>query len=72
MSKKSSTAAPPDFPSDPSRFDLLETKLDKVLAAIGTLSNDLRELSAASAHCLQSLDSRINISMKICNYKSET
>ena len=37
MSKKSTPAAPSDVPPDPSRLDLLETKLDKVLTAIGTV-----------------------------------
>ena len=67
MSKKSSTAAPPsDFPSDPSRLDLLETKLDQVLTAIGTLSATIGTLStkldthvSKSSDDLQDLDSRM-------------
>jgi hypothetical protein len=48
MSKKSTNTAAPipsgDPPSDPSRLDLLENKLDRVLNAISTLST--RKLDA--------------------------
>ena len=76
MSKKSTNpAAPPipsgDPPSDPSRLDLLENKLDRVLNAISTLSmkldahiskspDDIQELSAASTGNLRSLESRMD------------
>ena len=75
MSKKSTNPAAPipsgDPPSDPSRLDLLENKLDRVLNAISTLStkldahiskssDDIQELSAASTGNLRSLESRMD------------
>jgi len=59
MSKKSTPVAPSDVPPDPSRLDLLESKLDTVLTAIGALSTKLETYVSKSSEDLLELDSRM-------------